>query len=94
MAGQHVSQQHKHNGGTCKVLGRVDREKAEGLADSTNGSRAAPALECLGLTSRLSGLASRLPGLLSLSGTVASVPRGGEDPLGLAFLLHSNPRMN
>lgn len=55
------------------VLGRVDKENAEGLADSTKGPLMVPALEGLGLTSRL-GLTS---------------PRGGERlPLfGLLFLL-------
>ena len=57
----------------CMVLGRVDKENAEGLADSTKGPLMVPALEGLGLTSRL-GLTS---------------PRGGERlPLfGLLFLL-------
>ena len=38
------------------MLGSVDKEKAEGLGDSTKGPRIAPVLECLGLTSRLLGL--------------------------------------
>ena len=41
---------------TWSVLGSVDKEKAEGLGDSTKGPLVAPALECLGLTSRLLGL--------------------------------------
>lgn len=61
------------------VLGRVDKENAEGLADSTKGPLMVPALEGLGLTSRL-GLTS---------------PRGGErSPLfGLLFLLDLHPHM-
>lgn len=57
----------------CSVLGRVDKEHAEGLADSTKGPLRVPALEGLGLTSRL-GLTS---------------PLGGDNRplLGLLFLL-------
>ena len=45
----------------CSVVGRVDKENAEGLGDSTKGPLRVPALEGFGLTSRL-GLRSLLGG--------------------------------
>ena len=57
----------------CRVAGRVDKENAEGLGDSTKGPLRVPALTCFGLMSRVGPRS----------------PRGGDPLplLGLLFLL-------
>ena len=67
---------------TCSVLGRVDKENAEGLGDRTKGPRFAPDLACLGLISRLLGL-------LPSRATPIKTPCGGGLRFGLTSLQRS-----
>ncbi len=71
----------------CMAPGRVDKENAEELTDSTKGPLMVPALEGFGLTSRL--------GLMSPRGG-DRLPLGGErlPLLGLLFLLDLHPHFS
>ena len=71
----------------CMAPGRVDKENAEELTDSTKGPLRVPALKGFGLTSRL--------GLVSPRGG-DRLPLGGErlPLLGLLFLLDLHTHLN